>query len=449
MAEPADQTRHDPTRDDAVLDLALRIGELLLSNGAGAADVVATMSSVMHHQGLRHAQLDVTFTALSISHQYGPDQPSRTATRHVTHRETDFDDLTRVDGLVSDLLANRIDLVTARARLASIASTGHSTPRWAITVSWAVMGAAIAVLLGGSAVGASVAALSAALIEIVLRYLARLRLPMFYSQAAGGLVASIIAVVCERLDAPVDGSFVVISGIIMLLAGLGLIGAFQDALTGFYVTANARILEVLIATAGIIAGVGAGLTIGHQFDVDTLTGVTAATLAEPWIAAIAGAVSAAAFAFSAYAPARALLPIAVISGAATLVYVVIARQEVDPTWPAGVAAVLIGLVGYGVATRIAVPPLVVVVAAIVPLLPGLSIYRGMTLLASDDLLGLVALITAVSTAIALSSGVILGEYVAQPLRREARRLEQRLAGPRLVGPLRARTDRSRRRGRTK
>jgi len=72
-----------------------------------------------------------------------------------------------------------------------------------------------------------------------------------------------------------------------------------------------------------------------------------------------------------------------------------------------------------VATRIAVPPLVVVVAAIVPLLPGLSIYRGMTLLASDDLLGLVALITAVSTAIALSSGVILGEYVAQPLRREA------------------------------
>jgi hypothetical protein len=34
--------------------------------------------------------------------------------------------------------------------------------------------------------------------------------------------------------------------------------------------------------------------------------------------------------------------------------------------------------------------------------------------------------------------VILGEYIAQPLRREARKLETRLAGPRLVGPLRAR-----------
>jgi hypothetical protein len=35
--------------------------------------------------------------------------------------------------------------------------------------------------------------------------------------------------------------------------------------------------------------------------------------------------------------------------------------------------------------------------------------------------------------------VILGEYIAQPLKREARRLEDRLAGPRLVGPLRARS----------
>jgi hypothetical protein len=42
--------------------------------------------------------------------------------------------------------------------------------------------------------------------------------------------------------------------------------------------------------------------------------------------------------------------------------------------------------------------------------------------------------TAAAVAIALSSGAILGEYLSQPIRREARRLENRLAGPRLVGP---------------
>ena len=48
------------------------------------------------------------------------------------------------------------------------------------------------------------------------------------------------------------------------------------------------------------------------------------------------------------------------------------------------------------------------------------------------------MVTAAGIAISLASGVILGEFIAQPLKREARRLESRLAGPRLVGPLRAR-----------
>jgi uncharacterized membrane protein YjjB (DUF3815 family) len=93
-----------------------------------------------------------------------------------------------------------------------------------------------------------------------------------------------------------------------------------------------------------------------------------------------------------------------------------------------------------------VPPLVVVVPAVVPMLPGLSIYRGLSLLTEGGAQtseGLLALITAASIAIALSSGVILGEYVAQPLKREAQRLENRLSGPRLVGPLRTRSSRSR------
>ena len=35
------------------MDLCLRIGEMLLSSGAGAADVTATMRSVADHLGLR------------------------------------------------------------------------------------------------------------------------------------------------------------------------------------------------------------------------------------------------------------------------------------------------------------------------------------------------------------------------------------------------------------
>ena len=110
-----------------------------------------------------------------------------------------------------------------------------------------------------------------------------------------------------------------------------------------------------------------------------------------------------------------------------------AAASAAPGRPA-LAAFFVGLVSYAVAGRVRVPPLVVVVSAIVPMLPGLSIYRGLSLLAEGGSAtstsdGLLAMMTAASVAIALASGVILGEYVAQPLKREARKLEDRLVRP--------------------
>ena len=57
-----------------ILDLALRIGEILLSSGAGAADVTATMMGITQHYGLRNADIDVTFTLLRMSYQDDPDE---------------------------------------------------------------------------------------------------------------------------------------------------------------------------------------------------------------------------------------------------------------------------------------------------------------------------------------------------------------------------------------
>ena len=102
-------------------------------------------------------------------------------------------------------------------------------------------------------------------------------------------------------------------------------------------------------------------------------------------------------------------------------------------WGSAAAAVTIGAVCYLAAGRFHVPPLVVVVPAIVPLLPGLDIYRGLALLCRGP--GRRARARAAfATALALAAGVILGQYLARPLKREAHRLEARLAGPRMVGP---------------
>lgn len=421
------------------LDFALRVGEMLLSNGAGAPDVSATMGSIVHHLGLRGATVDVTFTSLTISYQPSSDEPALFQTRHVTQRDLDYDDLTAVDHLVTALLLNEINLEEARTQLARIASSGHRTPRWAITVSWGVIGAGVALLLGGDWVVVVTASVAAAGIEVLQRFLSRRRFPFFYQQVAGGIFATLLAIGVAATDVTTNPSLVITASIVMLLAGLGFIGAVQDALTGFYITAGARLLEVMLATAGIIVGVSGGLSLGHVLGVDITLEPGVAEWSHLPVMIFGAALTAAAFAYSAYAPLRVLFPIAVISGVAAAVYFLMTQQEFGRAWASAIAAIMIGIVSYTVAGWVRVPPLVIVVSGIVPLLPGLSIYRALSLMADGDTDGILSLVTAGAVAISLSSGVILGEYVAQPLKREARRLEQRLAGPRLVGPLRARS----------
>ena len=57
----------------------------------------------------------------------------------------------------------------------------------------------------------------------------RRRLPYFYHQVAGGAVATLIAVPRRPASLDLDPSLVVTANIIMLLSGIGFMGALQDA----------------------------------------------------------------------------------------------------------------------------------------------------------------------------------------------------------------------------
>ena len=420
------------------LDLAARIGEVLQSSGAGAADVTATMLAVTRACGLRHVTADVTFVELTLRYQPSVDEPAAVQVRRVTRRPVDYADLTEVDETVNGLVAGELTRGEARDQVARIVSTGHHRSRGAVTLGWGVMGTGIALTLGGNPVVCMLALFAACSIAGTQLLLPQHRIPAFYQQAAGGFVATIIAVTASATQIEANPSRVVTSGIVMLLAGVGILGATQDALTGFPVTASARLIDAVLNTAGIIAGVGAGLTVGDLLEVGlTSFKPGAAGLAEAGVTVLGAALAAAAFAFASYAPLRALTAVAMVAALGQGVLLAVSSSEVGRTWGAAVAAVTIGAVCYLVAGRFRVPPLVVVVPAIVPLLPGLEIYRGLALLA-EGRDGVLELASALATALALAAGVILGQYVAQPLRREAHRLETRLAGPRMVGPFRRR-----------
>ncbi|MGH3356901.1 MAG: threonine/serine ThrE exporter family protein [Nocardioidaceae bacterium] len=423
-------------------DLALRIGEVVLSSGAGAADAAVSMMAVTSAAGLREADISVTFTELSISWQPSPYSPPETHIRNVRFRGLDYSKLTAVDHLVREIVSGAVPVEDGRKILDRITSSGPPYPRWAATLGWGSMAAGIGLLIGGDWLIMLAAFVSAILIDYVNRKMSRQRIPAFYQQVLGGFLATMGALALNTVAEDSNVSQVVAAGIIVMLAGIAFVGAVQDAVTGYYITATARSFEAMLLTGGIIGGVTAGLAVADRFGVAFAVSPFQPRGLGYLPIAIAGAsLAAAGFVFACYAPKRAIFAAMLMGALGQVGYRIMVEAGLGSAWGTGLAAVLIGVVAFSVAGRVKVPPLVVVVSGMTPLLPGGSIYRGLYRMTEGDVLGIADLANAVVIAVALAAGVIFGEYIAQPLKREARRLETKMSGPRLVGPLRVRRTR--------
>ncbi|HVM26114.1 MAG TPA: threonine/serine exporter family protein [Mycobacteriales bacterium] len=418
------------------IDLALRAGEVLLSGGAGAADVTATCTAVAEACGLRGLECDLTFTSISVSWQPALDVAPLTGLRLVQVRGLDYTRVTAVHNLVHDLVDGRIDQATAAERLREVVAARHPYRRPVVTGARAMLATSVAVLLGAGPVVAGAAFAATVAVDLVGTRLHRRGVPVFYQNVVGGLIATAVALGLVAAGVGVRPSLVVAGGIVLLLPGVTLVGAVQDAITGFYVTASARAFETFLLTAGIISGVALALSAGNQLGLSVHVGdIPIRGLQEVPLQLLAAAVVSASFAVANYAPRRTVPAVGAAGALGWATFVLVDRLQLPATFATAVAAVLIGLGAGRFARRQKAPVLVYLAGGIIPLLPGLLIYRGMRRFADgDSLAGITLLGEAVSVGLALAAGAILGEFLGQPVRRDVRRRDRRTAGPRLAGP---------------
>ncbi|HEV7649124.1 MAG TPA: threonine/serine exporter family protein [Actinophytocola sp.] len=424
-----------------VLDLAIRIGEVQMSVGAGAADATATIIAVANAYGLPHCEVDVIFTSITVTCHRGVAQPPVTSLRVVRSRSLDYTRLALVERLVRDITRGRISVRDAHVELNKITTAPHPYPRWVATLAYGGMAAAISLLIGGDLAVAAFAGLITAAVDRVGRLLNRRALPFFFQQLVGGALATgaALALVASGALAGQRPTMAVAAAITVLLSGLSVVSTVQDAITGYNVTAAGRTIEVSLMTAGLIAGVVLALNIAVGL------GLPSQGLADPLVPSalrlplqtVAGGAAAGCFALASYATRRAVVVAGVAGAAGAGGYSALALGGVGPIAASAVAATVIGFAGGVISRRLGIPPLVVAVSGMVPLLPGLTTYRALYELAvARSTSGMSTLMLAVSVALALAAGVVLGEYLAQPVRYGLGRLERRLSGPRMAGPLR-------------
>lgn len=420
-----------------VLDLALRIGELLLAGGEGAEDVEASMFAICRSYGLDRVEPTVTFTLLSVTYQPSLVDDPVTANRTVRRRGTDYTRLAAVYQLLADINAQAHEVTPEEAyrRLAEIRRNRHPYPGWVLTAAAGVLAGAASVLLGGGLTVFLVAALGAVLGDRLAWLFAGRGMPEFYQFLVAAMPPAAMGVLLTLLHADLRPSAVITGGLFALIPGRALVAAVQDGLTGFYITASARLLEVAYFFVAIVVGVLSVLYLAVQFGAELNPEGALRPVERPVAQILASMVLCATFAILLQQSRATVLFATLNGGVAWVVYASIAvTAEASAVMATAVAAGLVGLFGQLIARYHHTSSLPYVTAAIGPLLPGSATYFGVLAIAQHNLdQGFTSLAKAAALALAIAIGVNLGSELARLFMRApgaaaARRAAKRTRG---------------------
>ncbi|MEJ5929019.1 threonine/serine exporter family protein [Corynebacterium sp. H128] len=420
---PIDLT--DPGQVAGVMHIAARVGDILLSSGTGNNDTKAQIRAVTSAYGLHYAHVDITMNTITLFTHMGTYKTPVSVFRVANRLGTNFGQLSEVDRLIRSIQAGATSPDVAETILDDIIAKKPSAQFARFLFGWSIMAAAVAVLLGGGFLVAAISSLSAAVIMAGTWWMDTKLVPPFFQNIYGGFVATLPAagayVWASQHGVELTPSQIIASGLVVLLAGLTLVQAIQDGITGAPVTASARFFETMLMTGAIVAGVAIGIQVSAALGISLppIQTLPAPNFASDTAKVFSGAIASAAFAVACYVEWKTMWIAGLTALAGSGVYyLVLIPYGVGPVVGIGISATIIGLAGGLLARRYLIPPLIVSVSGITPLLPGLSIYRGMYAILNEQLLvGFANMALALAIATSLGAGVVLGEWIARKLRR--------------------------------
>ena len=263
------------------LRLTMTIADMLLSMGVSVADVVSMSLDITDRYCKRKVHFDVSSNLIMASQDRGDEMEPLTLVRHATPHSPNNMVVQSLQELVRDIAGGDVMLNDAEQRLDEILQQPRKYPYWVTTVGSALISAGVGVLFGAKPLIILIMFLAGAVVAYVLRILVHKRVPLFFAQVFSALFITLIAagtaLASQQFEVGwlygLSPRYIIVGGIMMLVAGLAIVSAVQDAIDEFYVTANARLLKVIMMTVGIVAGVLIGLyaarKMGIYIDLDS------------------------------------------------------------------------------------------------------------------------------------------------------------------------------------
>jgi uncharacterized membrane protein YjjP (DUF1212 family) len=422
----------------AALNLAMQVGDCLLSAGMSANDVVVAMLGITDAYGLTRVHVDVTYTSISASCYPARGAAPMTCIRVVQPDDIDYSKVREV-GRLAEKIRGGLPIGEATKAFDRIQEAPHRYPQWVAMIGNAGVSAGAALLFTTSWKIILATFLTGLIVDRMLTAMEHWRVPPFFQQLAGaGFITLVAAGITEAAAqgvsffVGVDPTLVVVGGIIMLVAGMAVVGAAQDAIDQFYVTASARLLDVVMRTAGIVVGIVASLELAWLLGAPLSISPSPVALGPLGAQFVGATLTSAFFALWAYADLATIglagaMGLLGWAGYASMIYVGAGEVPANTVGAFGAAVASTMLI-----RRTTIPGFGLVSAALLPLVPGLALYNGLLQVvgtspeAANPAAGGSTLLLALGVALGIAAGATLGTYLGRPIADQLRRIPRPL-----------------------
>lgn len=400
--------------EQAAYKLAFLIADALIRSGSGSASTTKSLLSIFQKSEMPDVTVSVSLGQVTISHQQEPDDAPSTRILESEAGTLDIGLRTETGQVLEDFVLDKLTIEEAIDKMEEVTAQSRVIGHRLTATGFAMFGVGFSLILGGGLVTTISAALIAAAVYAVYALVVRTQAPAIFSLAAGGFTAVIGACISGLFFSTSQPAVCIVASLAAWLAGIAAYGAVHDVITGWYLSASGRILDVVTSTAGLVAGVTLGIHLMQPIFGEDMNFIETLEMDDTrWGLSVLGAVLVSAgFALASGGRGWKLLTMGIFGGLVMLVMLGLTASGIS-----SYAAILIASVGAGAMCVLLTRTLNLasnasLMIVLLPLFPGMLVYQGVlgTIFGMDGAND--SLLEATITAFCLSMGGILGQYLA-------------------------------------
>ncbi len=408
---------------------------MMISSGAETHRVEDTIHRILATTKFDHAEALVFPTGLIVSLS-DPDHESLSVTSRVPGVSNNLGRVADVNQVSREFCSGKITLDEAMEKLHEI-QTRRRYSTWMQAIGYILAASCFCVMFGGEfldALGTVVCGLTLAFVNLVLG--PRIGRGFVTTILAGAVItvtAGAVSFVAGKwLSIDFQTHYMIIGGVMPLVPGLAMTNAARDILHGDYLSGAARAIEAFCVAAVIAVGVGCGMAVldvcGFSDSLVLNFNLSVSTFGRFFGAVVCSGFAIVGFEILFETQKKHLFFCGLSAALSWAVFLTADYFGASDILASFFATLAVDLFAHINSRTLKAPVIIFLVAGLLPLVPGVSIYKAVYAImnsqggAANTLLGAILCVGAIALAIFLMDAILdmdkrLRKYIARKLKK--------------------------------